>query len=26
MIGEKAAELIAGSHGVRLAEFAGSPG
>ena len=25
MIGEKAAELIAGSHGVRLAEFAGSP-
>jgi choline dehydrogenase-like flavoprotein len=25
MIGERAAELIAGSHGVRLAEFAGSP-
>lgn len=26
MIGERAAELIAGSHGVRLAEFVGSPG
>jgi len=25
MIGERAAELIAGSHGVRLAEIAGSP-
>jgi choline dehydrogenase-like flavoprotein len=26
MIGERAAELIAGSNGVRLAEFVGSPG
>jgi choline dehydrogenase-like flavoprotein len=26
MIGERAAELIACSHGVRLAEFVGSPG
>jgi choline dehydrogenase-like flavoprotein len=26
MIGERAAEMIAGSHGVRLAEFVGPPG